>query len=118
MNFERTGGDDYTSTQFAGADSDVVVSFTRHAMQRLQERFGIAINELRKLLHNFFNFESFSASGKTHWRMMIPLRYCFVGTFEGKCFVVKTVFFNLSQSVRRGVGEVKRLRIMDINCPP
>jgi hypothetical protein len=87
-------------------------------MQRLQERFGMAVNELRKLLHNFFNFESFFVSGKTHWRMMIPLRYCFVGTFEGKCFVVKTVFFNLSQRVRRGIGEVKRLRIMDINCPP
>jgi hypothetical protein len=118
VNFERTGGDDFTSAQLAGATSDVVVSFTRHAMQRLQERFGIAVNELRKLLHNFFSFESFSTGGKKHWRMMIPLRYCFVGTFEGKCFVVKTVFFNISEGFRRRVGEVKRLRIMDINCPP
>lgn len=118
MNFEGMGGDDSTSARSVGGVSDVVVSFTRHAMQRLQERFGMAVNELRKLLHNFFDFESFFASGKTHWRMMIPLRYCFVGTFEGRCFVVKTVFFNISQSVRRGVGEAKRLRIMDINCPP
>lgn len=105
------------STELVGTSSDVVVSFTHHALQRLRERFGVVISELKNLLHNFFDFESFSSSGKRHWRMLIPLRYYFVGTFEGKCFVVKTVFFNITECLKRSTGEVRRLRITDINCP-
>lgn len=112
------GGAGFTSTELAGAYSDVVISFTHHAIQRLQERFGVAFAELKKLLHNFFDFEAFSASGKRNWRMLIPLRYCFVGTFEGNCFVVKTVFFNLTERMKRCTREVRRLRITDISCPP
>jgi hypothetical protein len=112
------GGDGFTSAELAQASSDVVVSFTYHAIQRLQERFGVAFAELKNLLHNFFNFESFSVSGKRNWKMLIPLRYCFVGTFEGNCFVVKTVFFNLNENIRKGTHEVRRLRITDISFPP
>ncbi|WXG44763.1 MAG: hypothetical protein WED04_12150 [Promethearchaeati archaeon SRVP18_Atabeyarchaeia-1] len=97
--------------------TDVDVNFTRHAARRLRERFGVAFDELKKLLHNFFNFESFSISGQTHWRMVVPLRYCFIGTFEGNCFVVKTVFFNINQTARRALGKVKRLRVRDISYP-
>ena len=112
------GGEGFTSTELAGASSDVVISFTYHAIQRLRERFGMAFSELKNLLHNSFNFESFLVSGKRNWRMLIPLRYCFVGTFEGNCFVVKTVFFNLAESMKRETREIRRLRITDISCPP
>jgi len=115
---EKVGGDGFTSAELGGVSSDVVISFTYHAIQRLQERFGVAFAELKNLLHNFFNFESFSASGKRNWRMLIPLRYCLVGTFEGNCFVVKTVFFNIMENMKRGTREVRRLRVADISCPP
>ena len=105
------------SASFRDAGGGVEVSFTRHAMHRLRERFGVALDELKKLLHNFFNFESYSVSGQTNWKMVVPLRYCFIGTFEGNCFVVKTVFFNINQNARRVLGKVKRLRITDISCP-
>jgi len=111
------GGVGFTSAELVGASSDVVISFTHHAIQRLQERFGVALAELSKLLHNFFNFECFSTSGKGNWRMLIPLRYCLVGTFEGNCFVVKTVFFNLADRIKKCAHEVRRLRIKDISCP-
>jgi hypothetical protein len=48
---------------------------------------------------------------------MIPLRYCLIGTFEGNCFVVKTVFFNLTERMKKCTHEVRRLRIRDISCP-
>jgi hypothetical protein len=103
--------------EFHGGASDVEVSFTRHAVHRLRERFGVALDEMKKLIHNFFNFESYSVSGQTNWMMVVPLRYCFVGTFEGNCFVVKTVFFNINQGTRRFLGKVRRLRISDVNYP-
>jgi hypothetical protein len=105
------------SAESTDAASDVEISLTWHAAHRLRERFGVALDELKKLLHNFFNFESFSVSGQTHWRMVIPLRYCFIGTFEGNCFVVKTVFFNITQSAGRALGRVRRLRISEVNYP-
>jgi len=105
------------SAGLADADSEVEVSFTRHAMHRLRDRFGLALDELKKLVHNFFNFESYSVSGKTDWKMVVPLRYSFIGTFEGNCFVVKTVFFNINQNAKRVLGKVKRLRITEINYP-
>lgn len=105
------------SAEPADAASDVDVSFTRHAAHRLRERFGVALEEMKQLLHNFFNFESYSVSGQTDWRMVVPLRYCFVGTFEGNCFVVKTVFFNINQGARRFLGKVRRLRIRGISYP-
>nr|MDO8100816.1 hypothetical protein [Candidatus Njordarchaeota archaeon] len=98
--------------------TDIEISLTLHAMQRLNERFGVTLRELGKLRNNYFDFESFSASGKTHWRMIVPLRFCFIGTFEGNCFVVKTVFFNLSQSIRKQIGKFRRLRITNIMCRP
>ena len=105
------------SGESTGVASDIDVSFTRHATSRLRERFGIALEEMKQLLHNFFNFESYSVSGQTDWMMVVPLRYCFVGTFEGNCFVVKTVFFNINQGARRFLGKVRRLRIRDIKYP-
>jgi len=98
--------------------TDIEVSLTLHALQRLNERFGLTLGELNKLRNNYFDFESFSASGKTHWRMIVPLRFCFIGTFEGNCFVVKTVFFNLSRSIRKQIGKFRRLRITNILCRP
>jgi len=97
--------------------AEVEVSLTLHAMQRLNERFGVNLGELDKLRNNYFDFESFSANGKTNWRMIVPLRFCFIGTFEENCFVVKTVFFNLSQGARKQIGGFRRLRVTNIVCP-
>ncbi|WXG47389.1 MAG: hypothetical protein WED05_12140 [Candidatus Atabeyarchaeum deiterrae] len=107
-----------TSVKMTDSISDVQVSFTQHALQRLQERFGAALDILGKLLHNSFSFESFSAGGKTNWRMIIPLRFCLIGAFEQDWFVVKTVFFNISQTQAKRVSGVKRLRIINISVPP